>query len=217
MTTGGTSVTFLKRRLAEIGRKDLLQAVEGGLLSAYAAAEAAGLVTRRPTTGTGTAGPAQRRQHIVRQVTSGDPHPAAVAMELALGPSPHFGSHFRTREELRHAWEAHREGLLQRATPGRRPAGWWEFEAPFPYPGYDVERSTLWRRGKLSMEERAFLEREWREAFEECHAPDFAISRPWPEGLLEGVGARREHLAWADVPSELIKRWTAERKARAKR
>ena len=44
----GTSRAYLLKRLRRDGYGDLLAAVENGRLSAYAAAEAAGYVTRRP-------------------------------------------------------------------------------------------------------------------------------------------------------------------------
>jgi hypothetical protein len=164
---GGTSVTFLKKRLADVGRLDLLAAVADGQISAYAAAEAAGLITRPPTAGTGNQGPAKRRQFTIRRLTQSGPDPASEAMELILGPSLMLGSLFATREELRAAWERHREALLQQSSPGRRPAGYYEFEWPHgPRPRYDVERSTLWRSGLLSDEEKAGLEHEWRREFE---------------------------------------------------
>jgi hypothetical protein len=63
---GGTSVSYLTKRLADVGRHDLLAAVEGGRISAYAAAEMAGLVTRRPITGRGNTNAAKRRRFLFR-------------------------------------------------------------------------------------------------------------------------------------------------------
>jgi len=57
----GTSRAYLLKRLRREGYGDLLAAVENGRLSAYAAAEAAGYVTRRPVIGTGSQGQAKRR------------------------------------------------------------------------------------------------------------------------------------------------------------
>jgi hypothetical protein len=216
MITGGTSVTFLKRRLAEVGRADLLQAVEGGVISAYAAAEAAGLITRRPVQGNGNAGLAKRRQHLLRKLEQSGPDPAAAAMELILGPGV-MGSVFRTHEEVRQAWEEHREALLQRASPGKRPQAWWALDAPglgLKWPGLDTERSYLWRAGVLDEEEKHRLEAEWRREFEHAQTPDFAIAQAWPKPLLEGIRARRAHYRWADIPHELVEQWTKERRRR---
>jgi hypothetical protein len=61
----------------------------------------------------------------------------------------------------------------------RRPAAWWQFEATFPYPGYDHEQSTLYEAGVLGEEERAELVAAWREEFETAQAPDFGfVSAP---------------------------------------
>jgi hypothetical protein len=217
--SGGTSVSFLKKRLADLGRHDLLTAVENGRISAYTAAEAADLVVRRPVAGGGSTNAAKRRAGVlcalrregVFDVPSGELGPAEL-MELQLGPGQ-MGSRFRTREELHRAWLAGRDELLQRARIARRPQAYYEFEWPHgPRPRYDVERSTLWKLGVLSAQERVALEAEWRREWDLCHAPDFAIAQAWPDGLLEGRAARTAHLEWADVPMELRRRWRVERR-----
>jgi hypothetical protein len=68
---GGTSVEYLTRRLQQAGRFDLLEAVAHRRLSVFAAAEAAGFLTRRPVTGRGSTNAAKRRhfqlQALLRQ------------------------------------------------------------------------------------------------------------------------------------------------------
>ena len=67
--------------------------------------------------------------------------------------------------------------------------GWWEFEAgDLRYPGYDLERSTLWRAGLLSVDEKAALEVEWKADFETAQAPDFTLHDG--NGILAGDRAR---------------------------
>jgi hypothetical protein len=215
----GTSIAFLTKRLTDIGRHDLLQAVQDGLISTYAAAVEAGLVMRQGVTGTGNKGPAQRRRLTLDALARKHGRDAelrpAEAQDLTLGPSPYLGSCFASRETMRAVWEAHRDGLLARANPGRRPQAYYEFDWPHgPRPPLDTERSTLWRLGLLTEAEREVLQREWREEFDRASEPDFAICKPWPEALLEGAKARREHLDWADVPHELRRRWTAARRRR---
>jgi hypothetical protein len=97
------------------------------------------------------------------------------------------------------AWERHRHRLIGTlpSSPGRRPLAWWQYDAPVTvkWPGYERERSTLWQAGLLlGDDERAALEAEWRREF------DFAQRLP--------AGERRRHHSWADIPEELLRRWT---------
>ena len=88
------------------------------------------------------------------------------------------------------------------------PQGFYEFEFDGPRPPYDLERSTLWRMGLLSVDEKAALEAEWKAAFQEARAPDFTVNDGSGE-ILVGDCARAAHYAWADIPRELVKRWSA--------
>ena len=136
--------------------------------------------------------------------------------ELWLGAHPTTGSHFRSREELVAAWEAGRAVVMRLwGSHGRRPAGFYEFEFDGPRPAYNVERSTLWRAGVLSAEEKAELEAEWKVEFERAYAPNF-FHHDGVE-VLHGEPAVQAHLRWADVPRELTRRWAAARKRRSGR
>jgi hypothetical protein len=66
---GGNSVEYLTKRLRDGGELELLGAVERGELSTYAAAEAAGIVKRRPVTGGGSENQARRRRWAVHLAT----------------------------------------------------------------------------------------------------------------------------------------------------
>ena len=136
--------------------------------------------------------------------------------ELRLGPNP-SGSVFTSKEELKSAWERAREGMMAFLNPGRRAMGWWEFDAEgLRYPGYDLERSVLWRAGKLRADERLTLEREWRAEFETAQAPDFMLNDGSGE-LLKGDCARAAHYRHHDIPRELVRRWeVAARRRRAR-
>jgi hypothetical protein len=57
----GTSRDYLIRRLREIGRNDMVAAIEGGFVSAYACAVEAGLRKRPPIAGTGSPNATKRR------------------------------------------------------------------------------------------------------------------------------------------------------------
>src|SRR5262249_52399798 len=63
---GGTSREYLCGRLRKGGHFALLAAVERGELSAYAAAEEAGYITRKPILGAGSENAAKRRMFAVR-------------------------------------------------------------------------------------------------------------------------------------------------------
>jgi hypothetical protein len=68
-----TSVAYLRKRLADIGRDDLLSAAEAGLISTFAAAEEAGLVRRKEVLGTGSPNAAKRRAWALMRVTGKSP------------------------------------------------------------------------------------------------------------------------------------------------
>jgi hypothetical protein len=74
-----TSVAYLKKRLADIGRHDLLQAAEAGLVSHFAAAEEAGLIRRKEVLGTGSPNQTKKRlwalSRIARQAPPLPPKP----------------------------------------------------------------------------------------------------------------------------------------------
>src|SRR5262245_27235877 len=107
-------------------------------------------------------------------------------MELQYGPNP-SGSYFASKEELFAGWQRARERLLEQSRPGYRPMGWWAFDTDVRYPGYYLERSTLWRMpGVISAEERVTLEHEWKAAFAEAR------------GMT--ARERREHFEHHDIP-----------------
>ena len=77
-----TSVSYLRKRLADIGRYDLLDAADRGDVSHYAAAEEAGLVRRREVTGNGSPNAAKRRAWALARITRQAP-PLALKPETA--------------------------------------------------------------------------------------------------------------------------------------
>jgi hypothetical protein len=206
-------------RLKREGLTELAAAVEREELSALAAAYELGWY-KRPATHGVLPNRGKRRAGLMRNlrrqgVLPGDADELGPVekMELIIGPAQ-WGSVFPDRDSLHRAWLSARDELLQRSQAGRRPAGFYEFEWEGDRPPYDLERSELWRRGLLTEEEKAALEAEWRTEWDFCHQPGFAIARAWPNSLLKGAAARREHLAWADVPCELVQDWTAMRQAK---
>ena len=135
-------------------------------------------------------------------------------MELWLGPS-HRGSAFGSREELEQAWLKHRDRLMTAwAKNGKRPAVWWELEAPFPRP-FEHEQSALYEANLLEPEERIELEHWWREQYLRAWGPHF-FHCEGPGRIFEGPIARRKHYAWADVPKSLLVQWTKERRRRSR-
>ena len=65
---GGNSIEYLSDRLRRAGRQDLLDGVARGEFSTFAAAEAAGIVRRRPTLGTGSENQSRARYWAIRKV-----------------------------------------------------------------------------------------------------------------------------------------------------
>jgi hypothetical protein len=136
----------------------------------------------------------------------------AQELELWLGPG-HHGSAFGSRDDLQAAWSKHREKLMTLwAKGGKRPAAWWEFEAPFPRP-FEHEASALYAADLLGEQERAELVSRWRREFERAHRPNFFFCEG-PERIFRGAPARRRHYRWADIPRSLRLRWTRERRRR---
>ena len=123
---------------------------------------------------------------------------------------------FASAETRRAAWQLHRGRLVGvlASAPGRRPQAWWEYEASIAWPGYDRERSTLYAAGLLGEEEKAALEAEWRREFERGCDPDFVLCLG-PDEHLTDAAARRALYRWADIPRQLVRQWTAERKRAA--
>jgi hypothetical protein len=96
---------------------------------------------------------------------------------------------------------------------GHRPLAWWRYEAPFPYPGYDSEQSTLYEADLLAETERAELVAFWREQFDRASDPNFFFTGRGE--ILRGEAAHRAHCRWADIPPSLIEAWSAERERSA--
>ena len=134
----------------------------------------------------------------------------AQDMTLQYGPDPRWDA-FRDAAEQRNAWIRNRDRLLAWYRHGRRPAAWWQFEAPIRYPGYDKEQSTLYAAGLLTAEECAELDDFWRKEFERAQQPDF-FHCEGPGQFLKGEPAKRAHYQWADIPRALVKQWTAHRR-----
>jgi hypothetical protein len=139
----------------------------------------------------------------------------AELMELWLGPSSD-GSCFETREALQCAWAKGRAYVMATwAKAGRRPQAWWEFESPLPYPGRGREKSALYSAGLMGARERKQVVSEWRREFQRAQAADFTVT-VGPDRILRGPAAQEAHYAWCDLPLELQKKWSAERR-RSKR
>src|SRR6516162_164557 len=84
---------------------------------------------------------------------------------------------------------------------------------PPRHPGTAHERSILYEfSDALGAEERAELEREWREEFDRSWAPGFSVCK---EGrIFTGQIARELHWIWADLPLVFHDQWMAERQRR---
>jgi hypothetical protein len=143
------------------------------------------------------------------------------ALSLRYGDLPERPA-FAGAEERRAAWFHHRDRLLQHCNHGQRPAAWWSYESPVPYPGRDYAAATLWENGLLTSTEVTELTARWRSAFERAQDPGFmycvGFTRPsdtvatW----LDGKVARKAHYRWSGIPRGLLKRWTAQRRRRSR-
>ena len=104
--------------------------------------------------------------------------------ELWLGPS-HNGSLFDSPEALRAAWDRGRDVVMRLwARDGKRPMGWWEFEAAalgLEFLGLDRQEQYLFERGALEEAETTELLRIWRRDFERGQKADIppALRRRW--------------------------------------
>jgi hypothetical protein len=133
-------------------------------------------------------------------------------MFLLYGPADRWDDAFADEAEVCEAWNYHRARILSHYRSGRRPWAWWAYEARVPHPG-NHQASTLYEMGVLSDEERAELEHWWREQYLRAWGAHF-FHCEGPGRIFEGPIARRKHYAWADIPRDLLKRWTRERRRR---
>ena len=120
---------------------------------------------------------------------------------------------FDDEAEARDAWQRHRDRLMAGCS-GRRPAGWWLFESPIAWPGYDRERSALYDAELLEDGERAELLAFWRVQFERAQDARFFHALN-PDHYLHGPAARRAHYRATDIPLSLLREWKAARRRSA--
>src|SRR5262249_47630281 len=121
-------------------------------------------------------------------------------MELWLGRAEHKPSAFADEQVRRRLWREHRDRLLGWwGRDGRRPQAWWQYDSPIPYPGYDVERSTLFAANLLAEAECAALLKFWRAQFERLMDPNFG-----------DVAACEKHIEYCDMPRSLLAQWANE-------
>jgi hypothetical protein len=209
----GTSRAYILDRLRRENQRNWIAAIESGGVSAFAVAVELGWARRPPTKRGAAANQAKRRRHSLveeqRRISGSRPDDLTLLQEqeLWLGIS-HHGSVFRSRAEAEMAWQTHREHLMQNwAHDGKRPAGWWAFEAPFPRPPFGHEASRLYAAGLLAAEEAAKLEADWKEQFIRAQQPGFFYCAG-PGQLYHREEARQRHYVWADIPVALVEAWT---------
>jgi hypothetical protein len=131
--------------------------------------------------------------------------------ELASRPG------FASDDERREAWFHHRDRLLQHCSRGQRPAGWWAYESPVPYPeDRNYAPAVLYEAGLLAETEVADLLAHWRKEFERAQEPGFTrcigFAKPGDAvaSWIEGKAARRAHYRWVGIPIELLTEWIQE-------
>jgi hypothetical protein len=147
----GNSKRHLLRKLKRAHREDLVGAVQRGEVTTYQAAVEAGIRKRRRPLEFDTS--VAKRREFRR-------HPDRARHDAEC-PAP--ASAFESVERAHRYWFENRARLMPiLAVDGRRPWGWWAFEAGLCHPGRDLERSTLFEAGLLGAEEEAELLRDWR-------------------------------------------------------
>jgi len=118
-----TSVAYLRKRLADVGRQDLLDAAQRGEISTYAAAEEAGLVRRREVLGTGSPNATKKRLWALSRITRGapplppKPEPEPKPAISPTPPRPMFSQ--ATRDVIARLVEAGRVDLVIAVTERR--------------------------------------------------------------------------------------------------
>jgi hypothetical protein len=143
--------------------------------------------------------------------------------ELWLGVS-HRGPAFADDAERRECWLRHRAWMMARyATHGRRPAGWWMYEATVAFPpNGEGQEAILFEHNLLGEQEREQLVAQWRRHFDRAQKPGFSfctgIFKPGAKYAtwLEGAAAKRAHYEWAGIPKSLLAQWIEEQRRRSK-
>ena len=135
-------------------------------------------------------------------------------MWLRFGWDERWDDAFASEPEHAEAWARNRERLMAACPHGRRPAAWWQFKSPIPYPRDDeYAPAALFEAELLTDSETAELVAEWREQFETAQAAGFWFCLG-PGRFLKGQPAKRAHYRWAGIPVKLVKRWSLEYRRR---
>ena len=108
-------------------------------------------------------------------------------------------------------WQRHREQMMAREHPGRRPEEWWTYESPLgALPTSDKPQCLLlYEMGELREDELAALMPERRKDWEHAQEPDFFYCGG-PGKWLEGRAAQKAHYLWAGIPEPVLAQFEAE-------
>jgi hypothetical protein len=204
------------RRLERIGRRDLIDAILSRQVSSFAVACSLGWARRPATLKGADAHQRKRIRHVWQRLgrempipfPDQAPHelPHEQEMSLRYGDLPGHAA-FASGDARGQAWLQHRERILS-GYRGRRPQGWWDYESPVPFPGYDLERSTLVAYDLITEDEGLELVRQWESDFAQAQEPDFFSVKNGK--VITGPEAKRRHYRWADIPSVLVREFRRE-------
>jgi hypothetical protein len=123
-------------------------------------------------------------------------------ISLTLGERPDRQA-FDSDEDRRAAWEQHREAELASINLGRRPAAWWDYDAPARRDHNMNSMLQLFRLGELRGDELQYAMRHWADWAEKARKLHYVLG---PGNIVTASPEAEERWrAWAGVPDEMFR------------
>jgi hypothetical protein len=120
---------------------------------------------------------------------------------------------FGSDAERRQAWAQWREHMLSTCRYGKRPAAWWNYEAPFAPPAdRHLKPAMLFASKLLPPREAKQLHDYWRARYEQAYENgEGFVHCLGPDEWLHGDAARRAHFRMYGILPALVEQWEQER------